>query len=84
MPAVRTVMPPLAILGLLAGVAYALRSQLARALPGRRASSPDRYRCDCGRLLRVTGQGRHRIYFDGDDALLDPACPGCSRPLPSA
>lgn len=84
MPAARTVLPPLAAFGLLAGAAYALRSRLAAVLPGRRTAGPDRFRCDCGETLRVTGQGRHRIYFAGDDALLDPACPSCSRPLPAA
>ena len=78
---VRTLLPPLAILGLLA---YALRSRIARVLPSRKQAAGDRFRCECGQTLRVTGGGRHRIYFSGDDALLESACPSCSRPLPSA
>ena len=77
----RTLLPPIAILGLLA---YTLRSRVAGVLPSRRKAADDRFKCDCGETLRVTGGGRHRIYFQGDEALLESACPSCSRPLPSA
>ena len=83
MPA-RTLLPPLAILGLLAGTAYALRSRIAAVVPSRKKAAGDRFKCECGETLRVTGGGRHRIYFQGDEALLESACPSCSRPLPSA
>ena len=49
---------------------------------------PRTYSCpECGHILRVSGLGRHRIYFElDDDRLADPvmngACPGCSRGLP--
>jgi hypothetical protein len=47
---------------------------------------PD-YRCDCGHVLRVSGGGRHRVYFRFDDARLnDPVmnrvCPACGLGLP--
>ena len=47
----------------------------------------DQYRCDCGHALRVSGLGRHRIYFPLDNAdLNDPVmtglCPACGRGLP--
>jgi hypothetical protein len=45
------------------------------------------YRCDCGQVLRVSGGGRHRVYFDpGNAALDDPVmnrvCPACGAGLP--
>ena len=45
------------------------------------------HRCGCGRLLRVFGGGRHRVFFElGDAALADPVmgrvCAGCGRRLP--
>ena len=84
MPDARTLLPSLALLGLLGAVAYRLRERLAAALPGRAgARADDAYRCDCGETLRMTGAGRHRIYWNGDDALLENACPQCARPLPA-
>ena len=83
MPAARALLPSVAVLGLLAGAAYAFRTRLRGALP-RRRSGGETFRCDCGHTLRVTGAGRHRIYFNGDDALLENACPSCDRPLPAS
>lgn len=45
------------------------------------------YRCACGHSLRVSGLGRHRIYFElSDERLDDPVmngvCPACQRGLP--
>lgn len=45
------------------------------------------YRCECGHVLRVSGGGRHRVYFElGDERLDDPVmnrvCPACDRGLP--
>lgn len=41
----------------------------------------------CEHILRVSGGGRHRVYFeltDGllDDPVMDRACPGCAHDLP--
>jgi hypothetical protein len=45
------------------------------------------YQCGCGHVLRVSGGGRHRVYFELDDALCDHplmnrACPACGLRLP--
>src|SRR4051812_16573496 len=44
------------------------------------------YRCECGQEFRVTGAGRHRVYWlpdaDPSDPVLSPGCPNCDRPLP--
>ena len=45
------------------------------------------YRCECGHVLRVSGGGRHRVYFDPanaglDEPVIDGACPNCGRGLP--
>jgi len=54
------------------------------ALPDPRAS----YRCpECGHLLKVSGLGRHRVYFEmADERLKDPVmnrvCPACGHGLP--
>ena len=51
----------------------------------RRAPQPQTYRCDCGQGFRVTGTGRHRVFWlDGaaeDDPVLSPQCPECGRSL---
>jgi hypothetical protein len=50
------------------------------------AGQPETYRCECGQEFRVSGTGRHRVYWlagaPDDDPVLSPACPSCDRPLP--
>ncbi len=47
-----------------------------------------RYNCpECGHVLRVSGLGRHRVYFELDDERLDDpvmnrVCPACGYGLP--
>lgn len=41
----------------------------------------------CGHVLRVTGLGRHRVYFEPDDAhaqgpVTNRMCPSCTHSLP--
>ncbi len=44
------------------------------------------FRCECGEGYRVSGEGRHRVYWPADatakDPLLDPKCAACGRELP--
>ena len=46
------------------------------------------YTCtECGHLLRVSGLGRHRVYFELDDKrldhpIMDRVCSACGRGLP--
>jgi rubredoxin len=42
------------------------------------------YTCPgCGHVLRVSGLGRHRLYFDRPNALLmNRVCPECGHGLP--
>jgi hypothetical protein len=45
------------------------------------------YRCECGHVLRVSGGGRHRVYFQPDNVRLDDPvmnrlCPDCGKGLP--
>jgi uncharacterized protein YlaI len=46
------------------------------------------YGCsECGHVLRVSGLGRHRVYFELADELLndpvmDRVCPACGHGLP--
>jgi hypothetical protein len=51
------------------------------------ADRPGEYRCECGHVLRVFGGGRHRLYFEPENARLDDpvmsgVCPECGRGLP--
>ncbi|MGZ4173234.1 MAG: hypothetical protein ACXVQR_02035 [Solirubrobacteraceae bacterium] len=51
------------------------------------SSREPRHHCECGHVLRVFGGGRHRVYFELDDARLDQpvmnrVCPSCARILP--
>jgi hypothetical protein len=46
------------------------------------------YTCaECGHVLRASGLGRHRVYFELDDKrsqspVMDRVCPECARGLP--
>jgi len=46
------------------------------------------YSCsECGHVLRVTGLGRHRVYFELDDEwssdpVMNRVCPECGHGLP--
>lgn len=55
--------------------------QPAPSDPPRAGSS---YSCPgCGHLLRVSGLGRHRLYFDRPNTLvMDGVCPVCRHGLP--
>ena len=42
---------------------------------------------ECGHVLRVSGLGRHRVYFElgderSDDPVMNRACPECGHSLP--
>ena len=55
-----------------------------------RAKPPSRppYTCpECGHQLRVSGLGRHTVYFELDDdradrPVINRVCPGCGHGLP--
>ena len=54
------------------------------AKPGSRPA----YSCsECGHVLRVSGLGRHRVYFELDDErsdhpVMNGVCPECGHALP--
>lgn len=56
--------------------------------PSAQPDSRRPYACPlCGHVLRVSGLGRHRVYFELDDhrsvdPVMDRACPTCGRGLP--
>jgi endogenous inhibitor of DNA gyrase (YacG/DUF329 family) len=60
-----------------------------RSAPAATPNSGPTYSCpECGHLLRVSGLGRHRVYFQldddrSDDPVMNRACPECGRPLPT-
>ena len=42
---------------------------------------------ECGHILRVSGLGRHRVYFElsdelADDPVMNRVCPACGHGLP--
>ena len=55
--------------------------------PSPPAHSRPPYTCpECGHVLRVSGLGRHRLYFELDDEradhpLMNRACPQCGHAL---
>lgn len=57
------------------------------AAPAARPESGPRYSCpECRHVLRVSGLGRHRVYFELDDErladpVMDRACPLCGHRL---
>jgi hypothetical protein len=53
----------------------------------RRAQGPQPWSCECGQAYRVSGEGRHRVYWLVDAPEADPVmgstCVNCERPLPA-
>jgi hypothetical protein len=52
--------------------------------PSRQPGPGPSYSCPgCGHVLRVSGLGRHRLYFDRPNTLvMNGICPVCRRGLP--
>jgi hypothetical protein len=59
-----------------------------RHAPSRRPDPRPTYSCpECGHVLRMSGLGRHRVYFELDDErsedpVMNRVCPGCGHGLP--
>lgn len=58
-----------------------------RLAPAASPASRPAYTCpECGHLLRVSGLGRHRVYFEldarPDDPVMNRVCPACGHGLP--
>ncbi len=57
-------------------------------VPSAKLDSRRIYSCpECGHVLRVSGLGRHRVYFELtdellDDPVMDRVCPACGHGLP--
>src|SRR3712207_1868030 len=49
-------------------------------------AGPQPFTCECGAEYRVSGEGRHRVYWRADASPQDPVmggrCTECERPLP--
>ncbi len=61
----------------------------AEPLAAPRESDPGRtYSCpECGHILRLSGLGRHRVYFElsdqrSQDPVMNRVCPACGHGLP--
>ncbi|HUO74361.1 MAG TPA: hypothetical protein VMU39_26550 [Solirubrobacteraceae bacterium] len=60
----------------------------ARPAPSSKPDPRRTYCCsECGHRLRVSGLGRHRVYFELDDELssapvMNRVCPECGHGLP--
>lgn len=58
-----------------------------RAADAKHPARQSVHRCECGRVLRVFGGGRHRVYLElddvrSDDPVMNRVCPGCGAGLP--
>ena len=59
-----------------------------RPAPSRKPDPRPIYSCpECGHLLRVSGLGRHRVYFElnderSEDPVMNRVCPACGHSLP--
>lgn len=71
-----------------AGVAVAKSRTRAEAGRGGDGAQPgtEEWTCECGQAYRVTGEGRHRVYWAAgapeDDPVMGGQCVACERPLP--
>lgn len=92
----RAYVVPAAVVPLSAGAAYLWRRRrnggdAGDAEPAIAPDTPtteavDRaFTCECGQELRVSGEGRHVVFWPADatvsDALLEHKCPACERDL---
>jgi hypothetical protein len=89
---------PVVVVATVAAVAAAvaaLLARLGRRFPSRGRGARDasdrpgqepRWTCQCGQEFRVSGEGRHRVYWlidaDPADPVITGRCPNCDRPLP--
>jgi transcription elongation factor Elf1 len=68
--------------------AATLIAPLERLAPAVRPDLRRTYTCpECGHVLRVSGLGRHRVYFEltderADDPVMNRVCPSCGHGLP--
>jgi ssDNA-binding Zn-finger/Zn-ribbon topoisomerase 1 len=59
-----------------------------RLMPSAKPDPRPPYSCpECGHALRVSGLGRHRVYFEltderADDPVMNRVCPACEHGLP--
>jgi hypothetical protein len=59
-----------------------------RLAPSAKPDPRRTYPCpECGHVLRVSGLGRHRVYFEltderADDPVMNRVCPACVHSLP--
>jgi ribosomal protein S27AE len=58
-----------------------------RAPPGNRLPTRTHSCPECGHVLRLSGLGRHRVYFELDDKrssdpVMNRLCPECAHGLP--
>jgi hypothetical protein len=78
----------IALLAVAAGLVAALGAVASRrATRAQGQSEPETYTCRCGTAYRVSGTGRHRVYWLQEAAESDPvlgtACVKCEAPLPA-
>ena len=90
----RAFVVPAAVVPLTAGAALAWRRRRNAQREAEPPVGPDTkaedvvdraFTCACGQELRVSGEGRHVVFWPADatvaDALLDDRCPACERAL---
>lgn len=59
-----------------------------RPAPAAKPDSRPTHTCpECGHVLRVSGLGRHRVYFElederSEDPVMNRVCPQCGHALP--
>jgi hypothetical protein len=88
----------IALLGVLAALTAGLAATVARRRRGGAtpwgggnaegtAEEPRMVTCTCGTAYRMTGVGRHRVYWPADapddQPVLGDECPECGEPLPA-
>ncbi|HEX8101063.1 MAG TPA: hypothetical protein VF533_00485 [Solirubrobacteraceae bacterium] len=77
-----------AVAAIAAGVALVLRRMRPAADSEPAAPGQASWRCECGQAFRVSGAGRHQVFWlDGAaeaDPVLGDRCPACERPLAPA
>lgn len=78
----------LAALG--ARIAQQRRGTMTTSRPAERTEQPsaeERYTCACGAEYRMTGAGRHRVFWvldaPADDPVLEDHCPACGKAWPA-
>jgi hypothetical protein len=69
------------------GLAWGMLRTRESSSSGPASGAAAEWTCACGQVFRMSGAGRHRVYWRAgappDEPVVGDRCPSCDRPLPA-